>query len=207
MKFLLILTIFLSLNLFGQSKKDKFKELVIPAVENVYTQLQENFIEVKHYIEHPNPYYQKMIDKLKKEYKATSNEDLLQRMKPHPKSIAIAQAALESAWATSRFYREANNLFGVWSKNKNDARIAAGKKRGTQTIWLRKYETIEESIKDYYKTIARSKAFKEFRKLKMKTDNPHTLVKKLDKYSEIGAEYGKSLSSVINYNKFYLYDK
>jgi Bax protein len=41
----------------------------------------------------------------------------------------------------------------------------------------------------------------------MKTDNPYKLVKKLDNYSEMGEEYGEKLSSMIKYNKFYLYDR
>ena len=41
----------------------------------------------------------------------------------------------------------------------------------------------------------------------MKTDDPYKLVKKLDRYSEMGAKYGKELTSMIRYNKFYLYDK
>ncbi|MFT6029432.1 MAG: Bax protein [Oleiphilaceae bacterium] len=43
--------------------------------------------------------------------------------------------------------------------------------------------------------------------LRLKTSDPHQLVVKLDKYSEKGAEYGKELSSIINYNKFQAYDK
>ncbi len=41
----------------------------------------------------------------------------------------------------------------------------------------------------------------------MQTNDPYKLVKKLDRYSEIGAKYGKELTSMIKYNKFYLYDK
>jgi Bax protein len=40
----------------------------------------------------------------------------------------------------------------------------------------------------------------------MKSDNPYELVKKLDKYSERGDEYGKELASIIKYNKFCKYD-
>ncbi len=155
-----------------------------------------------------NKSYADKIAKLKKSYKVTTDKDLLKAIKPHPRSIAVAQAAMESAWATSRFFREAKNIFGVWSFNKNEPRIAAGEKRnGTKTIWLKKYATIEGSVRDYYRTLGRSSAFKNFRTLKMKTDDPYKLVKKLDRYSEMGAKYGKELTSMIKYNKFYLYDK
>ena len=211
MKFFLILAILTS-TIFAKpisvkEKKEHFKALVIPAVNKVYLELQNQYIEMRHYIGRDHKYYRQTIAKMRKEYNASSNEELLKRLKPHPRSIAIAQAAMESAWATSRFYREANNIFGVWSFNKNEPRIAAGKKRGSRTIWLKKYYNIEESIRDYYKTLAKGRAFISFRNLKMKTNDPYKLVKTLDKYSELGSKYAKKLSQVIRYNKFYLYDK
>lgn len=149
----------------------------------------------------------KKIEKLKVEYQVASNDDLLKALKPHPQSIALAQAAMESSWATSRFFVKANNIFGMWSVNKNEPRIAANEKRdGTKTIWLRKFASVEDSVRSYYKLMARGKAYKEFRSLKMQTNNPHELVKKLDKYSEIGAAYGKELSQVIRFNKLIQYD-
>jgi len=213
MKYLIILTLLFSFNnLFAKvmtvkEKKNRFKNIVVPAVNKVYEDLQTQYIETKHYMNRSHKYYRKNIEKLKKQYKAQGDEDLLKRLKPHPRSIAIAQAAMESAWATSRFYKKANNIFGVWSNNKNEPRIAAGETRGTNTIWLKKYISVEDSIIDYYKTLAKGRAYKAFRNLKMKTDNPYELVKKLDSYSELGAKYGEELSQVIKYNKFYLYDR
>ncbi|MEE4255244.1 MAG: hypothetical protein V2I50_14465, partial [Desulfuromusa sp.] len=54
---------------------------------------------------------------------------------------------------------------------------------------------------------ARGAAYAEFRKLKMKTDDPYELVKKLDSYSEKGPEYGKQLSAIIRFNNFDKYDQ
>jgi Bax protein len=146
------------------------------------------------------------IEKLKIEYKVSTNDELLMALKPHPKSIAIAQAAMESSWATSRFFRDAYNIFGVWSFDKDEPRIAALKKRGDKTIWVKKYTSVEDSIYDYYRTLARSNAFAEFRKTKMKTSDPFVLVTKLDRYSEKGSLYGEELTSIIKFNKFDRYD-
>jgi len=203
---MLVLTLTLSANISIAEKKENFRKLIIPAIDKVYNELQTQYTEVLHYIS-KSDHYKTKIEELKKLYKVKTDEELLLRLKPHPRSIAIAQAAIESAWATSRFFRKANNIFGVWSFNKNDSRIAAGEQRGSKTIWLRKYDTIEDSVRDYYRTLARTRAYKEFRELKMKTDDPYKLVKKLDSYSELGAKYGEKLSSMIRYNKFYLYDK
>lgn len=188
-----------------QEKKAQFKATIIPAVNEVYNDLMRQYQEVAESIQAGDD-----IDKfaaLRKEYKATNNEELLMALKPHPQSIAIAQAAMESSWATSRFFNEANNVFGIWSYNKNEARIAAGKKRGDQTIWVKKYDSVEASIRDYYRTLARGDAYREFRIMKMETNDPYELVKKLDFYSEKREEYGKELSTIIRFNKFEAYDQ
>lgn len=127
-------------------------------------------------------------------------------LKPHPISLTLAQAAMESSWGTSRFFNEAKNVFGVWSFNKKEPRIAAAAQRGNKKIWLKKYATIKDSVRDYYKTLGRSFAFKEFRKERLISNDPLILVTKLDKYSEKGAAYGQELSSMITFNKFLKYD-
>ncbi|MEA1956595.1 MAG: glucosaminidase domain-containing protein [Campylobacterota bacterium] len=187
-----------------KEKKQIFLNLLVPAVDEVYLELQNQYDEIKVMIDKDenNP----KINRLMKSYSAKDKQDLLVRIKPHPKSVAIAQAAMESGWATSRFTKVANNIFGVWSFNKNEPRVPASQKRGSKTIYIKKYSTISDSIRDYYKVLASGKAFKEFRKQKMISDNPYELVKRLDKYSEKGAEYGKELAAMIKYNKFYRID-
>tara|TARA_R110002167_G_C12582440_1_gene643551 strand:+ start:153 stop:908 length:756 start_codon:yes stop_codon:yes gene_type:complete len=187
-----------------QEKKARFISLIVPAVDHVYHDLMSQYDDVKTIID--NGKNNDEIEKLKIAYKASTNDELLMALKPHPKSIAIAQAAMESSWATSRFFLEANNIFGVWSFDENEPRIAALKKRGDKTIWVREYDSIEESVYDYYRTLARGNAFKEFRKATMKTDDPHVLVTKLDRYSEKGSVYGKELTAIIKFNNFDDYD-
>ncbi len=186
-------------------KKADFKAAIIPSVTKIYGDLMQQYQQVAEAIETASD--NDKLAALRQEYRATDNAELLMALKPHPQSIAIAQAALESSWATSRFYREANNVFGVWSFNANEPRIAAGKKRGDKTIWIKKYGSVEDSIRDYYRTLARGDAFKEFRQLKMETNNPFELVTKLDRYSELGAEYGDELAAIIRFNKFDSYDQ
>jgi Bax protein len=148
------------------------------------------------------------LKELRTKYKAQDNAELLKALKPHPPSIAIAQAAIESAWATSRFFREANNVFGMWSKNPNESRIPAGIKRkdGTQ-IWLRKFYSVEDAVREYYKLLGKGKHFKEFRQKRYETNDVHEIVKTLDNYSEIGALYGEHLSKMIEFNKLTRFDK
>jgi Bax protein len=187
-----------------QEKKARFKNLIIPAIDEVYDELMVQYLDVSESLKSGSD--NDMIEKLKIEYKAKTDNELLMALKPHPKSIAIAQAAMESAWATSRFFNKANNIFGVWSFDEDEPRIAALKKRGDKTIWLKKYPSVKASVRGYYRTLGRSAAFKKFRELRLKTDNPYSLVKKLDRYSEKGAEYGDELTSIIKFNKFNTYD-
>ena len=189
----------------SQKKKD-FYALMVTPLNEVYEELEIQYNEVKALIDAGTE--NERIERLKKKYKVDTNQKLLYALKPHPKSIAIAQGAMESAWGTSRFYEVAYNIFGVWSFNKNDKRVAAGETRGTKTIWLKKYDSAKESIEDYYLTMSRSSAFKAFKKLNHEQEhqNPYLLVKKLDRYSEKGALYGKELASMISYNDFTKYD-
>lgn len=188
-----------------QKKKERFKAAVIPAVNSVYAELMERYQKVADAIEAGADITE--FAALAKEYRAETTDGLLMALKPHPRSIAIAQAAMESSWATSRFYKEGNNIFGVWSFNEKEPRMAAGGKRGDKTIWVKKYASVDASVRDYYRTLARGNAYKEFRKLKMETSDPYKLVKKLDHYSEKGMEYGRELAEIIQFNKFIIYDQ
>lgn len=192
-------------NMSVAEKKNRFYHLLVPAIDKVHAELMDEYKSVSDDIkEGTNP---KKIAKLKAFYKVKSDEALLRALKPHPKSIVIAQAALESAWGTSRFFCEANNVFGMWSTNKHEKRIAAKVKRdGNRTIWLRKFDTIEDSVRAYYRLMARGKAFKEFRKSRYASSNVHQIVKKLDRYSEMGPLYAQQLSKMIKYNKLTKYD-
>jgi Bax protein len=186
-------------------KKKRFRSLLVPAIDKVYAELQQRYIDVAKAV--ASGADEDKFAALREKYRAEDNEDLLAALKPHPKSIALAQAAMESSWATSRFFRKANNVFGIWSFNEDEPRLAAGEKRGEETIWVKKYPSIEASVKDYYRTLARGAAYSEFRRLKLKTDDPHQLVKKLDRYSEKGAAYGEELSSIIKFNNFEKFDQ
>ena len=188
-----------------QEKKNRFFSLFVPAISQVYEELETNYLKTKKLIA-LDPKNEKII-KLIKEYSAKDAKDLLVRMKPHPISITLAQSAMESAWGTSRFLKVANNVFGVWSFNKDEPRVPARQKRGEKTIYLKKYNSIKDSIKDYYKILATGKAFRKFRSEKEKFLDPYKLVKYLDKYSEKGAKYCKELNTIISYNNLSRYDK
>jgi Bax protein len=190
----------------SKQKKERFTYLLVPAVKNVHKKLMHRYKKIAKDMKEKKNH--KEIAALKEYYSATSDEDLLARLKPHPVSIALAQAAMESSWATSRFFQEANNVFGMWSSNPNQARIAAAEQRGGKhTIWLRKFDTIEDSINAYYELMSKGKAYRKFRELRLKYNDPFKITPGLDKYSEIGQEYINVINQVIKHNNFTRFDE
>ncbi|MGM0533306.1 MAG: glucosaminidase domain-containing protein [Campylobacterota bacterium] len=185
-------------------RKKQYLKTVLPAVYKVDMQLRQKYDRAKEAIANND---EDTLKKLKNRYGADTNKELLAAIKPHPKSITLAQAAVESAWATSRFYKRANNLFGVWSFNKNEPRIQATGSREGQKVWLRKYDSAKESIADYYETIATGYAYEEFREFRLKTDDPFTLIDHLGSYSEKGTEYTALLKDMIKHNDFTRFDR
>ncbi len=184
-------------------KKKRFFALLVPAIDDVYKKLYQQYLDAKRDIQnHTNP---KKIEALKKKYKVTSDKALLIALKPHPVSITLAQAAMESAWGTSRFFRQANNIFGVHglsSKGSVPARI----KKGNRTVWVRKYNNIEEAIYAYYYMLSTGKKYRKFKKLNYEGKSVYEIIQGLKEYSERADGYVIELASMIRFNKLTRYD-
>ncbi|MBN2816139.1 MAG: glucosaminidase domain-containing protein [Campylobacterales bacterium] len=189
-----------------KSKKVRFYALVNPPVQKVHAELLQLFKSVKEDIKLKRNLAKR--DMLKKAYKVTTDEQLLYALKPHPQSITLAQGAMESSWGTSRFFVEAKNIFGMWSVNPKEPRIPAGvKRKNGKQVWVKKFATLEESVRAYYKTMGRAKAYRAFRLARYVTNNPYEIVPTLNTYSEMKEEYPLELAALIRYNKLQRYDK
>ena len=140
------------------------------------------------------------------EFKVSNTDDLYNNMELHPTSLIIAQAIVESGWGTSKFFKNANNVFGIWSFSKKDKRMVASEKRGKSSIYLKKYESIHESIYDYLLTISKVSHYKSFREKRLETQDPFILIEHLDKYSEQGDEYIANIKNIIKRNQLIDYD-
>lgn len=132
--------------------------------------------------------------------------DLPSRMLTHPNSIVLAQAAVESGWGSSRFFREGNNLFGIWSYNADEPRMAASYARADQNVYLRKYEDVAASIQDYFETMARARAYRHFRAARAESQEVQQLLPHLRYYSERRDDYVRQLQTIIRQNDFTKYD-
>jgi len=185
-------------------KKQRFEQTTLPAVKREYQSWLTRFETVEQLIMIGDPADQLKL--LHERFGTDNDQQLLAALKPHPVSIVMAQAAIESGWGTSRFYREANNVFGVWSHSSDEPRIAAQGKRNGKTIWLKRYSSLDDSIRDYFKLLAKGSPYKAFRLARIKTDDPHKLIPYLTAYSERRSDYTKQVSQVLRQNQFSRFD-
>jgi Bax protein len=140
------------------------------------------------------------------QYNARSMDDLLQRMGSLPNSLVLAQAAVETGWGTSRFFVQANNVFGVWSMNEKDMRMAAVHTRKNKTIYVRAYPDIAESVAHYFQILSRAPAYRKLRVARTETLDPIALLPHLSRYSEQRSAYTNLLEDVIRQNNLTRYD-
>ena len=192
-----------------KEKKRRFIQMILPTVQRVKEQLDAEYAVVKAVAanaersEAEEAWLQRMMER----YNVTGIPCLLRRMHTHPVSLVVAQAALETGWGSSRFFKEANNIFGIWSYNRNEPRMAASELRGEKTIYVKKFASYDTAVRGYFKMIGSSYAYKQFREARIQTDNPFELLRYLRRYSELRDEYVARLYYVIKSNKLYTYDK
>lgn len=195
-------------NLSVQEKKQKFIELILPAILISKYKCKQELMKIdvlskkKKFTQQEQEYLAKMM----KTYRAKDILDLKSRLVTHPTSVVLAQASIESGWGTSRFFIEGRNIFGVWSFHEDEPRIQTKGTRNGKYMYVKKYETISGSIDDYFKTLARGEVFADFRRNRTITQNPYEIIKDLDTYCELGEKYVDKLKDQINHNKLEQYD-
>jgi Bax protein len=194
-----------------KERKERFIHLMLPAILLAQEKMATEREQIKRIIEKRESRALSLEDSLLlnsyiEKFKSKNGRDLLELMEPHPLSITLAQAAIESGWGTSRFFREANNIYGVWSYNRNEKRIKAGESRGDQSVFLRRYDTMVQSVYDYLLVIARANAYKKFREVRLNSKNAYRLIWFLSNYSEKRVGYVVALRQMIEFNNLTQYD-
>jgi Bax protein len=132
------------------------------------------------------------------------------RMDEIPVSLAVAQAAKETGWGTSRFAQEGNALFGQWTYDGKG--IKPAKSDDDDTHKVMKFKILKASVRAYQRNLNTHKSYREFRKVRaiqrdvFGTLNSLELVNYLDKYAETGNEYIKILKKIIEQNKLTDFD-
>ncbi len=148
-----------------------------------------------------------------KEYKIKDKDlaELKMRMDIIPVSIALAQAANESGWGTSRFALEGNALFGQWTWSKNG--ISPKNKDPDQNHKILQFQILKASVRAYKNNLNTHNAYKEFREVRAKLRQSGTnitglaLIKYLKNYAAIGEKYTEIIKGIIEHNSLTDFDK
>ncbi|AVW99125.1 glucosaminidase domain-containing protein [Vibrio vulnificus] len=158
------------------------------------------------------------LDKLASRYDVTlsieeasedSINELLVRANVLPEALVMIQAANESAWGTSRFARQANNLFGQWCYTPGCGVVPLERDQGAFHE-VAKFSSVQDSVHGYFMNVNRNRAYKELREIRATLDMQGRdlqsvsvateLTNGLLSYSERGQDYVDDLQAMIRHN-------
>ena len=195
-------------------RKDLFIKIVLPLIlseNNIIKIDRKNLFKILN--KSNNTQREKdWIEKKFKQY-GVVNKDLSTlkvRMDIIPVSLAIAQAAKETGWGTSRFAIEGNALFGQWTFSGNGIKPAAADEGTKHKVMT--FNVLKASVRAYQRNINTHSSYKEFRKARaIQRDNDEILnslelVNFLYDYAENGEEYVKTLKKIIQQNNLKDFD-
>jgi len=148
-----------------------------------------------------------------KEYKIKDGDlsKLKMRMDIIPVSVALAQAANESGWGTSRFALEGNALFGQWTWSKKG--ISPKNKDPDESHKILQFQVLKASVRAYKNNLNTHNAYQEFREARAKLRQEEKeiigleLTKYLKNYASIGSKYVEILEDIIVKNSLTDFDK
>ena len=154
----------------------------------------------------------KWLEKKYKQYGIPSKDlsTLKKRMDEIPVSLALAQAAKETGWGTSRFAQEGNALFGQWTWSGEGLKPKdADKSEGHKVM---RFNVLQASVRAYQRNLNTHSTYEEFRKerAKLRDDgkplDSMKLSKFLNKYAETGNQYVEVLQKIIKQNNLQDFD-
>ena len=192
-----------------QLKKETFIKIVLPlvVVENekiLDDRVKLKILSKKKYTSDSEKQWlrQKLL-----EYKVKKGDlqELMFRMDIIPVSIALAQAAKESGWGTSRFALEGNAIFGQWTWDGQG--IAPLNRDNNKSHKILKFPILRASVKAYKNNLNTHKSYAKFRakrkQLRDKNKNITglALTETLKNYAQTGSEYTRILNQIITQNK------
>ena len=152
------------------------------------------------------------LEKKYKQYGVSSGDlsTLKIRMDEIPVSLAIAQAAKETGWGTSRFAQEGNALFGQWTWSGEGLKPKdADEGKGHKVM---KFNVLQASVRAYQRNLNTHRTYREFRKARAelrdlnKPLDSMQLSKYLNKYAETGNQYVEVLQKIIEQNNLKDFD-
>lgn len=160
-----------------------------------------------------DPDEREWLDDMRGRYRVetTDIDDLLRRVDVVPPSLALAQAAEESGWGTSRFAREANALFGQRTFTKGAGLVPSNRDDG-EIHEVVPFDRLLDSVAAYMANLNSHAAYKEFRLAREHQRRTHGFLDGYDlagtlvRYSERGADYVGTIQSIIDKNNLRMLD-
>ena len=197
-----------------QKKKDTFIKIVMPLILDENDKILEDRNKLFRILGKPsNTRGEKVwLKRRLKDYKVDGEDiaELKLRMDAIPTSLAIAQAAKESGWGTSRFALDGNAMFGQWTWSEEG--IEPSEKTKNQGHKILKFPMLQSSVKAYMKNLNTHRGYSELRneraELRRKNQNISglDLVDYLYNYAQTGSEYVKILKKIIQQNNLTDFD-
>ena len=198
----------------SQKRKSLFIKIILPLIleENNRIKLDRKKLFVILNKNNNSDQEKRWLNKKFKQY-GVLNKDLSTlkiRMDLIPVSIAIAQAAKETGWGTSRFALEGNALFGQWTWTGDGIKPAGAESDTTHKVM--KFKILKSSVRAYQRNLNTHSSYKQFRLARAELrDNKRELsslilVNYLDKYAATGKEYVKILKQIIKQNNLTDFD-
>ena len=196
-------------------RKNLFIQIVLPLIldENNQIKLDRKKLFVVLNKNNNSDAEQKWLNMKFKQY-GVKNKDLSTlkiRMDEIPASLAIAQAAKETGWGTSRFALEGNALFGQWTFSGDGIKPKSSDNDKTHKVM--KFQILKASVRAYQRNLNTHSSYKKFRKLRAQSrDNDEKLdslilADCLDQYAATGVEYTKILKKIILQNSLKDFDE
>ena len=191
-----------------QKKKDTFIKIVMPLILDENDKILEDRNKLFKILGKPsNTRGEKVWLKRRfKDYKVDGEDiaELKLRMDAIPTSLAIAQAAKESGWGTSRFALDGNAMFGQWTWSEEG--IEPSEKSKNQGHKILKFPMLQSSVKAYMKNLNTHRGYSQLRNERAKLREKNQNVSGLDladylyNYAQNGSEYVKILRKIIQQN-------
>ena len=190
-----------------KAKKETFLQIVLPLVvaENEKIETDRNYL-LKVIRDNDSSEKLQWLKRKFKEYKVKDGDinELIEKVDIVPTSIALAQAAKESGWGTSRFALEGNAIFGQWTWD--GVGIEPLDKSDDQGHKILKFPILRASVKAYITNLNTHPSYKNFRekRLMLRQSNKALsgidLIHELENYAETGKEYTRILEQIIEQN-------
>ena len=189
-------------------KKETFIKIVLPLIvaENEKILADRKKLTILSNKKYTTDLEKQWIRQKLLEYKVKKGDlnELLIRMDVIPTSIALAQAAKESGWGTSRFALEGNAIFGQWTWS--DQGIAPLDRASNKNHKILKFPILRASVKAYQNNLNTHKSYTKFREKRNKLREKKgklqglELTETLNNYAQTGSEYTKILNQIIKQN-------